>query len=365
MSDSANEPQPPRRRARRQRRRPTASTVSPTALPPSARRQILVLVLLLAIVAVLSYRLVLELKSVPEVPEASPNSTSGLLGKTLPPELLEGPPEPEPPQPFEENPVMLGFASALDKTSDLSEEATTYLLQKILTQGESFRNESPVLDMQKDDRLFWELYEQPDRYRGKLVEIVGSLVTAAGDAVPLQLRGLDTPNPSGRDRVFQSYVFGADGKYYAVVTLNQRDDLQHREAVRLRGYFCQLYTNYVQHGGQQRRGTIPFLIGEDYTILEVPEEEPSNAAYYLPIIILLPLAALLCYAFWQRRARQSYRRRLDAARSAQRGSREPEGANPSERADSLESSSDSPKTPDASSTTRSDGDGPQESTEGS
>jgi len=220
---------------------------------------------------------------------------------------------PAPPEPFREQPEFLTRAAAKDRTPNLDEDALTYFLQKIRVQGQDFYEAAPALSHSGRDKVWAELLADPDTYRGQLVEVKGNIVSRDRGLLPLNLRGLDIPNPSGLDRAFESYLLGVDGKFFLVATLRKQRELEHLDGVRLRGYFCQLYTGDVElPDGTQGKGTVPFLVCDDYKLLERPAVGSSS---FTPLVFLLAMGVCTVVAVMviSRRSRKHYEtRRLEA-----------------------------------------------------
>jgi hypothetical protein len=305
---------------------PSSDPSRPRAFPPGVKRQLVVLTLLLAVVLVLGYRLLLELRRAesrwPSTAVAPPSAPEASDTAEVVPELV--PVDPVAPEPFVENPEVLARAAAADGASEPSDEATTYFFQKVLASDVSLADREPVLDL-RQEAVWQPLLDEPHAYRGKPIDVWGFVVSAEDGRRPLQMRGLTFPNSSGRDRAFFSYLYGTDDRYYLVATLEPRPEIRHRQRVRLRAYFCHLYTNDVVVDGQIRKGTVPYLVGEDYTIVE-PPEGGVDLGPYLPIVVVLPLVVIVVVAVLNRRARRSYdQRRLQARREFRQQSSGKEG----------------------------------------
>jgi hypothetical protein len=317
-------------------------------VPFAVKRQLLILVLLLAIVTVLGYQLHEQagLRDDAVRGTGSPGATSGGDGRAPSgigtPAGEWTPLAPRPPEPFVPRDEVLARAKLKDRTSDIDEEAALYLFHRILAEPGVLAAEPPALSLaaagtpepldaprSRKTGVFHSLIESPDLYRGRVVEVKGILVQVEGES-PLQLRGLEFPNPTGRDRCFQSYLYGTDDKFYLVATLNRRDDIEHRQGVRLRGYFSQLYTGDVLLHGEKARGTIPFLVGEDYEIVTNPVPEGMDLTLVLPLGILLLLATVYAIYVANARARRSFEERRKAGRERGRhaASAEPDPASP-------------------------------------
>lgn len=300
-------------------------------IPFALKRQLIVLLLLLSIVVLLSYRLLVGVRESNSPPprggaenltpvKVSPQPSRTLLEESGVPPVGEGevPEElaaPQPPELFEENPEVLAQAAAKDRTGELDDEATAYYFQKMLTRKADFQSEAPVLSLYRGDRVFQELLDRPDRYRGKLVEVKGILISDGGPREsPLELRGLKFPNPSGLDRAYRSNLYGTDDKFYHVSTLKEHPGLSHRDGVRLRAYFCQVYSYDAQIEGEAQRVSVPFLVGEDYELVEMPVATVPDLTSWLPFLVFLPMAAFVVIYLVNRRAQRSFEVRRKAAR---------------------------------------------------
>lgn len=283
----------------------------------SLRGLLLPLVLLLAIGGVIMTLGKLPWGSVGTDPAApvEEGAQTGDSGSTEPLPTLAEPMEPQEPEPFEEKPEVLFRAASLDRTSEVPEEAIVYLFQKIRTDPEAFRAREPVLSVERNDRVWRKLIADPDMYRGRVVEIKGRVVSSEGE-YPLQLQGLDFPNPSGLDRRFDSFVFDTNGRYHKVTTFKKARELRHKDAVRLRAYFCGLYTNQIVHEGKLDLGTVPFLVGEDYEPLAPAAAEAPDATIYLPLVVGLAAVAFVVVLALHVRTERTYDRRRRAAREA-------------------------------------------------
>ena len=231
------------------------------------------------------------------------------------------PMEPADPAPFEEKPEVLFRAASLDRTAELSEEAIVYLFQKIRVHPEAFRSEEPVLSLERDDTVWRKLIDDPDMYRGRVVELSGRVLSSEPGRYPVQLKGLEFPNPSGLDRRFETFVVGIDQRIYKVTTFSNARELSNDDAVRLRAYFLGLYTNQVEHRGKLTLGTVPVLVGEDFVPIEGPAAEGTDASIYLPLVFGLSLVAFAVVFFLHLRTERTYQRRRLAARAARGRSR--------------------------------------------
>ncbi len=305
----------------------------------SSRRQLISCLVLLAALCFLSYRLALvgRKEASPPGGQGDPRQETTAFGTVLDeagatrqapaPGAVESgdgvhdfgaPLGPRPPDPFVERPEVLALAARRDRTLEIEEKTLVYLFQKIRSEvdregGGAFHRRKPDLGSDRGDRVFEELLKDPEKHRGKLVELKGNVVSS-GRGLPLRLRGLDAPNPSGLDRAFESYFLGSDGKYYLVATARKRVELEHKDAVRLRAYFCQLYTGQVLYKGDLREGTIPFLVGDDYEILEQPHAE-TPSILYLPLVGAVAVVAAIIAILFRNRSRAAFEARRLAAKA--------------------------------------------------
>jgi hypothetical protein len=222
-----------------------------------------------------------------------------------------------PAEPFRERPEILTQAASKDRTSSLDEDTLTYFLQKVRFEGKGLYEAPPVLSHDRNDTVWAELLADPRKYRGQLVEVKGNIVARDRGRLPLNLRALDIPNPSGADRAFESYLLGVDGKLFLIATLRKQRELEHLDGVRLRGYFCQLYTGDVElPDGTKGKGTVPFLVCDDYQLLERPL---VGATSFIPLVclIVMGVSTVLVVMFLSRRSRKHYEvRRLEARKRA-------------------------------------------------
>ena len=229
---------------------------------------------------------------------------------------LMAPMEPQDPAPFEEKPEILFRAASLDRTPELSEEAIAYLFQKIRTDPAAFRAEEPVLSLERKDAVWTKLIADPAMYRGRVVELKGYVWSSEPGAYPLRLEGMEFPNPSGLDRRFDSFFVDTAGKIYKVTTFKKARELRHRDAVKLRAYFCELYTNQIEHRGKLAEGTVPFLVGEDFEPIVRPATGGADATVYLPLVLALPVLAFVVMFVLHLRTKKTYEGRRRAAREA-------------------------------------------------
>lgn len=288
-------------------------------VPSSLKRQLLLLVALLAGVALIGIQFLSVVNrqrtQLPGPPSGEEERGSfGTSGSDL------GPPrEPEPPEPFEKKPEVLNRGLAADRTTKCDEKLLSYLLQKVRTQAAALEEDEAVLSLAREEDDVWkELMESPHEYRGELVELEGEVLSPEPGRRPLHLRGLDFPNPSGLDRAFQSYMVGTDSKFYMVATAAKERELAHRDAVKLRGYFCQLYSYPVELDGRLRTATIPFVVGADYEPLPRPAVESPWSGEHLPLLGALAAFAFVAIVLLRRRSARSFEERRRAARAGVR-----------------------------------------------
>ncbi|MGQ9589757.1 MAG: hypothetical protein ACUVYA_05630 [Planctomycetota bacterium] len=273
-------------------------------VPASLRNQLLLLVAALAVV-VLAVRIVPALRRDARRgergDELGPQSVLG-FGKRIEektegvaPELSLAPPiAPQAPEPYREDPEILRAGAAADRTSKFDERLIAHLLQKVRTAGESLDRETPALRLERDPSDVWrKLIDSPDAYRGRLIELKGEILSPGGGSPIFALRGIEFPNPSGLDRAYQSFILGTDQKYYMLATVESDPELRHRDYVRIRAYFAQLYTYFVDYRGRLQLATIPFLVGRRYDVLERPRVAADGGTGALPIVAALGVIAVV------------------------------------------------------------------------
>ncbi len=269
--------------------------------PQQFRRQLLPLGLLLAIgmmvLVMRGFRWGSEAE--PSSPEPAPSEDSGPDGSPVAIRIENpivddvAPPEPTPPEPWAEDPLVLAEAASYDRTGVPHDGGIVHLIQRMRWDPEAIRSE-PVLTLdRKDDDVWRQLLADPSRYRGQLIEIKGYVVATEPNSFPLRLHGLEAPNPSGLDRCYRSYAIGTDDRYYLVFTFDKAKELRDRDRVRLRGFFLQLYTGDVVHRGELRKATIPVLVGTDYSSLVTPKVATPDPSVYIPIVLALGAIAFL------------------------------------------------------------------------
>lgn len=309
-------------------------------VPASLRNQLLLLVAALAVV-VLVVGIIPALRREARRPgEGGDLDAGGVLGfgkrieepsAGAPPELSVAPPlEPGPPEPYREDPEILRLGTAVDRTSRFEERLIAHLLQKVRAAGESFDREAPALRLERDPSEVWrKLIDSPDAYRGKLVELKGEILSPGGGSPIFALRGIEFPNPSGLDRAYQSFILGTDQKYYMLATIESDPELRHRDYVRIRAYFAQLYTYFVEYRGRLQLATIPFLVGRRYEVLERPRVAADGGTGTLPIVAALGVIAVVAVLLldlprlgWRRRSPPALPGR-DLGSGLEGGAREP------------------------------------------
>lgn len=284
-------------------------------LPPGLRTQLLLLLGAFAVVAfVMQFARVLERAPRPDAGKVS-GSVAG-FGRPLEEPSGEervavsvAPPiEPQPPEPYKEDPEILSRGAKFDRTEILDEKLIAHLLQKVRS-AEGQVPEIPALRLERaNPSEVWEkLLKDPETYRGKLVEVKGEILDPGAGQPIFRLKGIEFPNPSGLDRAYQSFLFGIDGKYYMLATVEKNADLRHRDYVRIRAYFAQLYSYLVEYGGQLRQATIPFLVGGRYEVLRRPRIERGGGMMVLALVAGLGAVAVLAVVLLD--ARRLRRRR--------------------------------------------------------
>lgn len=230
-------------------------------------------------------------------------------------------------EPFVEKPEVLAAAAARDRTGNVErfgtihEEGVVYLAHKIrsdLVAGKT--PEEPVMSTAKRAQVFASLLEKPDLYRGKLVEVRANIIREEKGRNVLQLAALPSDsNPLDTNRLYRSYIYDENEMMHLVYTLrDQSADLGHMEQVRLRGYFCRLYTAEVDYGGQTRKGTIPLLVASEYEKLASGATAGAGDISALKLTIGLVLSICLISGtvilLVNRRSQATYAARLQAAR---------------------------------------------------
>jgi hypothetical protein len=92
----------------------------------------------------------------------------------------------------------------------------------------------------------------------------------------------------------------------------------YNDYVRIRGYFCQLFSYSVQlPDGRSGTATIPLLVGDAYELLSRPKAESAWGSGNLPLLGALGAFAVAAVVLLQGRSRSRFqRRRLEARRES-------------------------------------------------
>jgi len=247
----------------------------------SSRRQLAACMTGLVILTVLGWRL-------GKVGERPPRAVAAPAEASLPDPL---------PAAFVERPDILERAASSDRTSSINVEMLKLLLHKARIKSGS--PDAPALTVGRDESAFDALLGDPGRWRGKLVELKGKLVSESSDI----------------KEAHHFHVLGTDNNLYKVATARKRSDIELMDGVSIRAYYSQLYTGQVVHEGETRNATIPFLVGETLELLpRRVVEQPSGL--YLPLAGALGLSA--CIAIWilSRGSLSSYESRRKSAKAA-------------------------------------------------
>ena len=173
----------------------------------------------------------------------------------------------------------------------------------------------PLLSTMKADRLFSALYEKPDLYRGKLVELRGNVIRVERGrralewvAVPGKSNPLDTP------KLFRSYVLDENKKIHLVYTIeDQVAQLANMDKVILRAYFCRLFTG----DNAQGKATIPILVGSGYEKMESSAPVSSGVEMmklFTMVVLGVGVASGIIIMLVNRRSEAGYGERLKKAR---------------------------------------------------
>lgn len=178
-----------------------------------------------------------------------------------------------------------------DRTGAIDEPALSRLLAEVKNlvtpdNGSSWRATPPALSLLLGQSVFDELLARPELWRGKLIEVRGNWVS----------RFVSSLGPGSGHL---SYLLGTDGRLYLVATGQEERELEPMQGVTFRGFFCHLYTGAVLHHGELRQATIPFLVGDDFDLLERPEGA-SSTALALPLMAFLGLAAGIVFVLLRR-----------------------------------------------------------------
>lgn len=226
-------------------------------------------------------------------------------------------------QPFVEKPEVLLEAAARDRTGGaerfgtIQEAGIVYLAHKIrsdIVAGKPLAE--PVLSTLKNARVFSRLWEKPDLYRGKLVELRGNVVRSEKGRRAMQVAPLPSEsNPIDSPRLFRSYIFDENKKIHLVYTLeDQVAQIAHMDKVTLRGYFCRLFTGDNEKG----EATIPILVASGYEKMESVQTASSGVEIMklgIMVVLGIGLVSGLIILLVNRRSESTYRERLERARA--------------------------------------------------
>jgi len=225
-------------------------------------------------------------------------------------------------QPFVEKPEVLLEVASRDRTDGAERRGTihepgiVYLAHKLRSDSVAGKPPAePLLSTMKADKLFSALYERPDLYRGKLVEMRGNVIRMEKGrralewvAVPGKSNPLDTP------RLFRSYVLDENQKIHLVYTIeDQVAQLANMDKVILRAYFCRLFTGDNEKG----KATIPILVASGYEKMESSAPASSGVeTMKLGIMVVLGVGLVSGFIILlvNRRSEATYRERLKQAR---------------------------------------------------
>ena len=205
-------------------------------------------------------------------------------------------------EPFVEKPEVLAGAAGRDRKGGvetfgrIQEEGVVYLAHKLRSEQAAGKAPGePVLNTAKDPGVVKKLLEDPDRYRGKLIELRANIVREEKGRSPLQVAALPSgANPLDVNRLYRSYAYDQNEQFHLVYTIeDQSEDLEHMEDVVLRGYFCRLYTGEVDLGRKELdKGTIPLLVATSYKKMSSASATPAERINVLLIAIVLILGVL-------------------------------------------------------------------------
>lgn len=225
-------------------------------------------------------------------------------------------------QPFVEKPEVLLETASRDRTDgaersgSIYEPGIVYLAHKIRSDIAAGNPPvEPLLSTMKADRLFSALYEKPDLYRGKLVELRGNVIRVERGrralewvAVPGKSNPLDTP------KLFRSYVLDENKKIHLVYTIeDQVAQLANMDKVILRAYFCRLFTG----DNAQGKATIPILVGSGYEKMESSAPVSSGVEMmklFTMVVLGVGVASGIIIMLVNRRSEAGYGERLKKAR---------------------------------------------------
>ena len=205
-------------------------------------------------------------------------------------------------EPFVEKPEVLAGAAGRDRKGGvetfgrIQEEGVVYLAHKLRSEQAAGKAPGePVLNTAKDPGVVKKLLEDPDRYRGKLIELRANIVREEKGRSPLQVAALPSgANPLDVNRLYRSYAYDQNEQFHLVYTIeDQSEDLEHMADVVLRGYFCRLYTGEVDLGRKELdKGTIPLLVATSYKKMSSASATPAARMDVLLIAIVLILGVL-------------------------------------------------------------------------
>ena len=205
-------------------------------------------------------------------------------------------------EPFVEKPEVLAGAAGRDRKGGvetfgrIQEEGVVYLAHKLRSEQAAGKAPGePVLNTAKDPEVVEKLLKNPDRYRGKLIELRANIVREEKGRSPLQVAALPSgANPLNVNRLYRSYAYDQNEKFHLVYTIeDQSEDLEHMADVVLRGYFCRLYTGEVDLGRKELdKGTIPLLVATSYKKMSSASATPAERMSVLLVAIVLILGVI-------------------------------------------------------------------------
>ena len=205
-------------------------------------------------------------------------------------------------EPFVEKPEVLAGAAGRDRKGGvetfgrIQEEGVVYLAHKLRSEQAAGKAPGePVLNTAKDPGVVKKLLEDPDRYRGKLIELRANIVREEKGRSPLQVAALPSgANPLDVNRLYRSYAYDQNEKFHLIYTIeDQSEDLEHMADVVLRGYFCRLYTGEVDLGRKELdKGTIPLLVATSYKKMSSASATPAERMSVLLVAIVLILGVI-------------------------------------------------------------------------
>ena len=205
-------------------------------------------------------------------------------------------------EPFVEKPEVLAGAAGRDRKGGvetfgrIQEEGVVYLAHKLRSEQAAGKAPGePVLNTAKDPEVVEKLLKNPDRYRGKLIELRANIVREEKGRSPLQVAALPSgANPLNVNRLYRSYAYDQNEQFHLVYTIeDQSEDLEHMADVVLRGYFCRLYTGEVDLGRKELdKGTIPLLVATSYKKMSSASATPAERMSVLLVAIVLILGVI-------------------------------------------------------------------------